>query len=187
MRKRQAGSYRTIKDLVLDYVAKNDGRVEPSRIEEAVLLHFPDSAWKNSHWQWYRYQICKGRFKDEFSEEVRTNLSEGIRRNRRSHPAVKRHGDRILRQARQMISEAARGDSTLRFKINRWVFSRLQQDEIQTKKPLKNMLWDSGVRACQVCGKPFSSLRGVHLHRIDASMEYSDRNCQLLCRLCHNS
>jgi 5-methylcytosine-specific restriction endonuclease McrA len=179
--------YRTIKELVFDFVNTNGGVVEPENLEKLVLTHFPNSAWKNTHWAWYKNQICKGKYANEFSEEIKEKLSGGSRRNITRRDAIKDYGDEILRQARISITEAANGNADLRFKINRWVYGRLMQDERQTKKPFKQTLWDSGICACQGCGKPFSSLKGVHLHRIDASKNYDDDNCQLLCALCHKS
>ncbi|MBN1359791.1 MAG: hypothetical protein JW993_04325 [Sedimentisphaerales bacterium] len=184
---KQSTCYRTIKDLVFEFVSTHDGCVDPEELRERVLACFPGSAWKDSHWRWYRYQICTGKYADEFPERVKQRLSETNRRHTQPRGLVKKHGDRILRQARELIAEAAGRDVVLRFKINRWVYSRLQQDEIQKKKPLKRSLWDAGVRACQRCGKPFASLRGVHLHRVDASEDYYDGNCQLLCSICHDS
>lgn len=179
--------YRTIKELVFDFVNTNGGVVEPAKLEKLVLTYFPDSAWKNTHWTWYRNQICKGKYANEFSEEIKERLSGGSRRNTTRRNVVKDCGDKILCQTRISITEAANGDDNLRFKINRWIYGRLMQDERQAKKPFKQALWDSGIRACQVCGKPFSSLKGVHLHRIDATKKYEEDNCQLLCVLCHKS
>jgi 5-methylcytosine-specific restriction endonuclease McrA len=179
--------YRTIKELVFDFVNTNGGIVETEKLEKFVLTHFPNSAWKNTHWAWYRNQICKGKYANEFSEEIKEKLSGGLRRNTTRRDVVKDCGDKILRQTRISITEAANGNANLRFKINRWVYSRLLLDERQTKKPFKQALWDSGIRSCQDCGKPFSSLKGVHLHRIDASKEYEYSNCRLLCALCHKS
>jgi len=179
--------YRTIKELVFGFVNTNNGIVDPEKLEKLVLTHFPNSAWKNTHWAWYRNQICKGKYTNEFSEEIKEKLSGGSRRSTTRRDAIKDCGDEILRQARISITEAAKGNVDLRFKINRWVYARLMHDEIQAKKPFKQALWDSGIRACQGCGKPFSSLKGVHIHRIDASKNYDDDNCQLLCALCHKS
>ncbi len=179
--------YRTIKELVFDFVRMSDGAVNPEELEQQVLTYFPDSAWNNTHWNWYRYQICKGRFQEEFSGNVKIKLSENIADRSNNQNLVKERGDEILRQTRIAITEAANGNADLRFKINRWVYARLMQDERQQKKPFKQALWDSGIRACQICGKPFPSLRGVHLHRIDASKDYDIDNCQLLCKLCHKS
>ena len=178
-------AYRTIKDLVFDFVKSCDGDVDAEKLQRKVLTHFPESAWKNTHWAWYRNQICKGKYADQFSEKIKIRLSTGLRAKTKTQNTVKVLGDEILRQTRISITNAAKNDENLRFKINRWVYARLMQDERQNKKPIKQALWDSGIRACQVCGKPFSSLRGVHLHRVDSSREYEADNCQLLCVLCH--
>ena len=54
------------------------------------------------------------------------------------------------------------------------------------KRPVKQALWDSGIRACQKCGKEkFGTIKGVKIHRKNADEAYSVENCQLLCRKCH--
>lgn len=179
--------YQTIKELVFDYVNRNCGIVEPEKLEKVVLIHFPNSAWKKTHWSWYKNQICSGKYVNEFSEEIKHQLLCGSNKKTTGRNIVKDCGDVILRETRIAITKAAKNDSNLRFKINRWVYSRLQLDERQTKKPFKQALWDSGIRGCQRCGEPFSSLKGVHLHRVNATKEYSYDNCQLLCVLCHKS
>ena len=47
---------------------------------------------------------------------------------------VKQLGDDILRQVRAMLDSAASDDDLMRFKLNRWVFSRLLQDEIKIRR-----------------------------------------------------
>jgi 5-methylcytosine-specific restriction endonuclease McrA len=51
--------------------------------------------------------------------------------------------------------------------------------------PVKQSLWDSGMKTCQGCGKEFQNLKGIEIHRKDSSLEYSTENCELLCRPCH--
>ena len=203
-------SFRTIKALVFDCVHRHRGIVDYRELTEAVLKHFPDSRWKRTHWAWYRYQIVKGRFKNDFSEEERQNLqphgrapvsraggtspaqerpaetTPQQRGPKPKDPEVKRLGDEILNHVRFVISLAAGDKSDLRFKLNRWVFSRLLQDEIRVKRPIKQQLWDSGIRACQACTERFGSLKGVELHRKDKDRGYSVENCELLCRECHH-
>jgi len=67
----------------------------------------------------------------------------------------------------------------------RWVFARLMRDEIRIKRPIKQELWDAGMRECQACGQRFSALKGAELHRKDEDKGYSVENCELLCRECH--
>ena len=100
---------------------------------------------------------------------------------------IKRIGDRILEHARFVIGLAAKDDTRMRFKLRRWVYARLLQDEIREKRPIKKALWNSGIRACQRYGCPekFSTIKGVEIHRKDADEAYSVENCQLLCRKCH--
>ncbi len=63
-----------IKDLVFDVIGQTDGKVDYEVMTRCVLERFPESKWKASHWAWYRNQIKSGRFKDEFSAEVKKNL-----------------------------------------------------------------------------------------------------------------
>jgi len=198
--------WRTIKALVFDFVHRRKGRVAYEELTETVLKHFPTSEWKKSHWAWYRHQILHGPFRTMFSDEELAALSgvhsspgqsstpksletdPGERLGRgpvAKDPEVKRIGDAILKNARFVISLAAGDDIDKRFKLNRWVFSRLLQDEIRVKRPIKQKLWDNGMRSCQVCGMKFESLKGVEIHRKDPSLGYSEANCELLCRDCH--
>ncbi len=204
----QRESYRTIKALVLDFVHRCGGRVEYELLTAEVRQRFPKSQWKKTHWAWYSYQIRRGRFKVLFSEEERANVAGGkadralkaeaptvdrgnvdaaasTRGPQPKDPEVKRIGDAILNHARFVVGLAAADKPDLRFKVNRWVFSRLLGDEVRTKRPIKNELWESGMRACQACGQPFASAKNVEIHRKDADKGYSLENCELLCRECH--
>lgn len=190
--------------MVFDLIRQTEGSVDYETVTKAVLEGFPRSAWKESHWGYYRSQITseRGRYRDEFPEKTRANLRRTTARlSRRPTGAtqvpcekngtetredkVKRIGDGILEHARLVIELAAGNDPQMRFKLNRWVYARLLQDEIREKRPVKQALWDSGVRACQGCGKEFGSIKGVEIHRKDANEVYSVENCQLLCRECH--
>jgi len=200
-------AFRTIKALVFNYVHRTEGGVDYDALTKAVLTQFPESAWKRTHWAWYRHQILRGRFKDQFSGEERRNLeacdrparpddsasatgthpkvSRGRRGPAARDPEVKRVGDKILDATRAAITKAADDDVDFYFKVNRWVFARLHQDEIRTKRPIKAALWKSGMRTCQSCGEEFGSLKGVEIHRKDQALAYSVENCELLCRDCH--
>jgi len=200
--------FRTIKALVFDYIRTVQGRGDYDELTRKMLQHFPNSRWKKTHWAWYRYQILNGRFKDEFSASVRANLEKaggriqlivpqepiinplppGNAREKGPHPRdteVKRIGDHVLEHVRFIFSLAAKEDLDLRFRLNRWVFSRLMHDEIRVKRPIKKTLWNSGMRKCQACGESFASLKGVEIHRKSATSTYSVENCELLCRECH--
>jgi hypothetical protein len=204
----QPSPYRTIKALVFGNVRRHRGRVDYKALTTEIRQCFPASKWNRSHWAWYRYQIVRGRFKNLFSEQERANLAQASkltkgglidplpvktddetapRRKGRApdDPEVKRIGDAILSHVRLVISLAAGQDANLQFKLNRWVFSRLQQEEIRAKRPIKRKLWERGMRACQACKQPFDSPKGMELHRKDSSLGYSLENCELLCRECH--
>ena len=222
-------NHRTIKALVFDCVRRNQGNVDYRELTKDVLREFPGSQWKESHWAWYRYQITKGRFSNEFSDLIKKNLSSrqypdraapiaappkaggpdaesGVSAGRAAaaepdaggqapvgeppgtrarDPEVKRIGDQILNHVRFIIETAAGDDPDLKFKLNRWVFARLLQDEIRIKRPIKQASWDSGMRSCQACGARFESLKNVELHRKIQGRGYAIENCELLCRECH--
>lgn len=199
-------SYRTIKSLVFDHVHRKSGKVDYDVLTAEVRQHFPDSAWKKTHWAWYKSQIVSGRFRDMFSDTecealrngramaktkmVSTGVPEPAAQTMRrgpvaKDPTVKAIGDEILRQVRFSLDLAAGEDDLMRFKLNRWVFSRLLQDEIRIKRPIKKHLWETGNQECQACMQPFKSLKGIELHRTDSSKGYSVENCELLCRECH--
>lgn len=199
-------SYRTIKALVLDFVHRCNGHISYETLTQAVRRHFPTSKWKKSHWSWYRHQILHGRFRSMFSNEelaalsaidpvpsgpqaLEPPLSPQVQRPVRGPIAkdaeVKRIGDMVLNNARFVISLAAGDNVDKQFRLNRWVFSRLLRDEIRVKRPIKQKLWDKGMRKCQACDEEFTSLKGVEIHRKDSSQGYSEANCELLCRDCH--
>lgn len=197
-------AYQTIKDTVFDIIRQTKGLADYETVTKTVMEHFPKSAWKESHWAYYRSQITSdiGRYREEFSEKIRANLLRGTRRLRErprkasrivlqkkkretKEDKVKRIGDEILEHARFVIGVAAGNNAQMRFKLNRWVYARLMQDEIREKRPVKQALWNSGIRACQKCGQKFKSIKGVEIHRKDSNKIYSVENCQLLCRECH--
>ena len=80
----KAGGYPTIKALVLDFVHRCDGDVDYDALTAEVLKDFPDSRWKRTHWSWYRNQILRGRFKEQFS---RAELA-AVSRSGRARTAV---------------------------------------------------------------------------------------------------
>ncbi len=187
-------NYSTIKDLVFDIIHQTKGKVDYETITKHVLEHFRHSKWKTTHWSWYKSQIKMGRFKDDFSADEKKNLklnkAEKISLNllpsgKQEENHVKRIGDNILNHVRAMVKEIAGDDENLEFKLNRWIYARLQQDEIRKKRPIKQELWDLGMKSCQECKKEFQTLKGVEIHRIDGSKAYSISNCDLLCRPCH--
>jgi hypothetical protein len=195
-------SYRTIKSLVIDYVHRTSGNVQYDVLTDEVKRTFPDSAWKKTHWGWYKNQITRGRFRSMFTDAEVAALGGGTtgrtpgplsppvdsprgRGPTAKDPQVKKIGDEILRHVRVMLDLAANENDVMRFKLNRWVFARLQQDEIRIKRPIKKHLWETGTQKCQACEQPFKVIKGVELHRTDASKGYSVENCELLCRECH--
>lgn len=175
----------TIKDTVFRAIHKSKGKLTYEEITAIVKPAFPGSKWQKSHWAWYRYQIRKGRFVTEFSATERRNLTRGKEPERIETNDIKVIGDGILNHVRFVLDTVASEDDDLRFKLNRWVFGRLQQDERKTKRPIKKQLWEMGERSCSECGKVFEELKGIELHRKDTDAEYSLENCVLLHRGCH--
>ena len=182
-------SYKFIKELVFDIIHRTNGRVEYDGITKLVMKYFPESKWKESHWVWYKNQIRGGKFKDEFSNEEKKNLKLNrglmIKSGVYAENEVKRIGDSILNQVRDMIREVVKGDENFEFKLNRWIYARLMADERKKKTPIKLELWSMGISSCQDCNKEFNTIKGIEIHRIDSSKAYSIDNCQLLCRSCH--
>lgn len=106
---------------------------------------------------------------------------------RSPNPEVKKIGDELLNHVNFVLDIAAGNDAELRFKLNRWVYARLQLAERRMKDPIKKQLFDSGIKSCQApgCGKAFTTLKNVEIHRKDGEIAYSIKNCMLVCRKCH--
>jgi len=194
--------YRTIKELVFDIIRQTDGKVGYETVTKTVKKYFPKSKWKEPHWRYYRSAITSknGRYKNAFGKNVKRNLSEKVGMDHRSNLSksklkkkkqktkkekIKHIGDTILHHVRFVINTAAGNDADMRFKLKRWVYARLMQDERREKRFVKKALWDSGIKSCQKCFKEFRSIKGVEIHRKDSEKIYSVKNCELLCRSCH--
>jgi hypothetical protein len=150
MRKR---AYRTIKDVVFDVIRQTRGLADYETVTEVVMGHFPNSAWKESHWGYYHSQITSkiGRYRDEFPQKIRANLRRSMVKSRgrpirvsrivlqekkgeTKEDKIKQIGDEILRNVRFVIGVAAGNNTQMRFQLNRWVYARLQQEKIREKK-----------------------------------------------------
>lgn len=70
--------YKTIKEIVFDMIRKTQGNFNYGELEKKVLSHFPDSAFKKSHWFWYRNQCSTGKYAGEFSKGEKENLSKSM-------------------------------------------------------------------------------------------------------------
>ena len=92
----------------------------------------------------------------------------------------------MLEQTRRLINEHAAGDPDKWWYANRFVFNRLMLDERKSKAGVKQKLLDAGV-PCHACGKRFESRRDIHLHRLDGDKGYSDANCVLMHKGCHEA
>lgn len=71
--------FKTIKALVFDEIHRSQGRIKYCKLEEHVLKQFPSSAFKKTHWTWYRYQCTKGKYANHFSKLEKNNLSSTLR------------------------------------------------------------------------------------------------------------
>ncbi len=67
----------SIKALVYDYVNETGGDVDYDELTRRVMREFPDSAWKKTHWSYYKTQIANGRYKADFPEAIRLKLNRG--------------------------------------------------------------------------------------------------------------
>lgn len=106
-------SHKTIKALVLDFIHRHEGKVDYEDLEAVVLKHFPDSAFKKTHWAWYRSQCTKGRFADQFSEAEKKAMRSTMRPSRERGPQER--GDlgavpitRKMIEATRRVIEAAK-------------------------------------------------------------------------------
>ena len=91
----------------------------------------------------------------------------------------------ILEQLRKQIKAAAGENSVDRFKINRYVYARLQGDE-KKKKPKKADLFDKQKGFCAICKKRISNIKDTDTHRINDKLGYDDiNNVELVHRSCH--
>jgi len=87
---RRAGMPDTIKALVLDTIHRTRGCVDYETLERAVLKHFPWSAFKKTHWAWYRYQCTKGRLRHLLSTKEKENLAPSGRPDSVTAPTPRR-------------------------------------------------------------------------------------------------
>ena len=91
----------------------------------------------------------------------------------------------ILDQTRNQIRKAADGSPDDRFKINRYVYARLMQDE-RKRKPKKADLFDRQKGICWICKERIDSIKDTDTHRINEELGYDDaNNVVLVHRSCH--
>jgi len=91
----------------------------------------------------------------------------------------------ILDQVRSQIKEAVSGNPDDWFKINRYVYARLMQDE-RKKKPKKTVLFDKQKGLCWLCKKRIDNIRDTDTHRRSEKLGYDDiNNVVLVHRSCH--
>ncbi len=92
---------------------------------------------------------------------------------------------KILTEVRERIDKAACGDADAWFKINRYVYARLQLDERKTK-PKKVDLFDSQKGLCWICKKRIDNIKDTDTHRLEAELGYGEKDSVVLVhRKCH--
>jgi len=96
---------------------------------------------------------------------------------------IKEKSDKILELVRNEIKNISQ-DEDEQFKINRWIFARLQGDERIVKEKIKKELYGESPN-CNMCKKDLRPKSGFHIHRLDQNRGYSKDNCVLLCVECH--
>ena len=91
----------------------------------------------------------------------------------------------ILNQVRIHIKEAAGENQDNWFKINCYVYARLQRDE-KGEKPSKIDLFDKQGGICWICHGRIDNIKDTDRHRIKLETGYSDaNNVVLVHRSCH--
>ncbi len=91
----------------------------------------------------------------------------------------------ILEQVRNQIKEVASGNPDDWFKINRYVYARLQHDE-KKRKPKKTDLFDKQKGVCWICKERIENIKDTDTHRINEELGYDDaNNVVLVHRSCH--
>ena len=94
---------------------------------------------------------------------------------------------KILEQTRAEIDAASSGDADLRFQLRRYIVKRLEFDERGTpteRRRLKALKRKFQRGLCYECAQPLPA-KGAELHRLHASVGYTEANTRLLCRTCH--
>lgn len=92
---------------------------------------------------------------------------------------IKESGDSILEKVRNDVKRFSNNNPDRWFKINRWIYSRLQLDERKTKQNIKiKMIKERPY--CGHCGKKFADTRFIDIHRVDKNKGYSEMNCMLV-------
>lgn len=91
----------------------------------------------------------------------------------------------ILEQVRGQIKEAAGENIDEWFKINRYVYARLQLDE-RKGKPKKTDLFDKQEGLCWICNERIDKIKETDTHRINEALGYDEpNNIVLVHRSCH--
>jgi hypothetical protein len=96
---------------------------------------------------------------------------------------LRKVGSRLYKDIKEKIKKESETEDEW-FYLNRFVYARLQLDEKMGKRKIKKELFHKNP-FCYLCKKKFESMRGVEVHRKDNQRGYSESNCVLLHRECH--
>ena len=93
--------------------------------------------------------------------------------------------DPIIAKIREMIHEAAMGDTELEFAIRRRVWNKIGQDErsLKIRIRLKKLKRQTQQGKCSVCGEQLPQ-KGSVLDRLKTMELYTEENTRLLCPKC---
>jgi hypothetical protein len=86
---------------------------------------------------------------------------------------------------KELILKHSGNDKEKFFYVNRFIYSRLQRQETKEKNAIKNRMFKPGC-ICLACEGELRR-NGAVLHRIDSNRSYSDDNCVLMHKSCHES
>jgi ribosomal protein L44E len=93
----------------------------------------------------------------------------------------------ILRQVRERITEATKGDQAYTWALRRYLYIRLMHDERGNPTERKKLKFRKMVEQeakCAECGERLPE-QGSELDRLDAMSGYTSENVRLVCHSCH--
>ena len=106
----------SIKEIVFEYIHINNGLVNYEELTDLVFSYNPQSAWKKSHWDYYRSQITSinGRYYHQFSETERKNLKKTIDEKKRLVEKETNDKSKFLYSNYNMIKKISRPASLVK-------------------------------------------------------------------------
>jgi hypothetical protein len=122
--------YSTIKEVVFDVIHKTQGNVIYKNLEEKVLGHFPDSAFKKTHWSWYRNQCAKGKYSQEFTDFEKENLRQLQNARMRTQNQTQNKTKNISQNVRSPEINAIQIDTNILDIVNNIIESALAYEKM---------------------------------------------------------